>query len=378
MILRHGRPLRDVAGCVPEERSLLEKLRQFARDRAAGHPGLFHPQDFPSDLFRAMGEARLLGATDLGTIARGDAIIAEATGSLGFASAWAGQSMVPLVLDSRAGLPAAVKAGVPTGQTIISLAISEPKAGAHPKHLAATATRVSGGWQLDGEKAYVTNGPIASHLAVLAITETGGGRKQFSFFLVPTGTPGLNRVDHPQFDFLRPAQHCGFRLEGCVVPESALIGTPGKGFDEIALPFRNLEDAAGIGGLIAVLKHASRRLAARLPAPIMDEIALVLGEIAGLETAMQALDDQLIGMLEAWNTETDEAGIRLVAIRDLARRCAALLRELGTPGDEAVGRILRDVEKSLDIARVARQIRKARLGRSLFTPGQSPSGKSAE
>lgn len=349
---------------------MLERLRQFARDRAASHPGLFHPQDFPSDLFRAMGEARLLGATDLGTIARGDAIIAEETGSLGFASAWAGHSMVPLVLDRKAGLPAAVIAGVPTGETIISLAISEPKAGAHPKHLASTATKVSGGWKLDGEKAYVTNGPIASHLAVLAITDATGGRKQFSFFLVPTGIPGLTRIDHPQFDFLRPAQHCGFRLEGCVVPEAALIGTPGRAFDEIALPFRNLEDAAGIGGLIAVLRHASRRLAARLPASITDEIALALGELAGLETAMEALDNQLIGMLEAWNTETDEAGIRLVAIRDLARRHASLLREIGVQGDEHIGRVLRDVEKSLDIARVARQIRKARLGRSVFLAGK--------
>jgi acyl-CoA dehydrogenase len=349
---------------------LLEQLRQFARDRVASHPGLFHPQDFPSDLFRAMGEARLLGATDLGTIARGDAAIAEETGSLGFASAWAGQSMVPLVLDKRAGLPAEVKAGVPAGKTIISLAISEPKAGAHPKHLAATAIKIPGGWKLEGEKAYVTNGPIATHLAVLAITDAAGGRKQFSFFLMPTGTPGLNRIDHPQFDFLRPAQHCGFRLEGCVVPESALIGTPGKGFDEIALPFRNLEDAAGIGGLIAVLRHASRRAAARLPSPITDEMAMALAELAGLETAMQALDDQLIGMLEAWNTETDEAGIRLVGIRDLARRHVAALHQIGTEGDEHLGRILRDVEKSLDIARGARQIRKARLGRSVFFPGK--------
>jgi acyl-CoA dehydrogenase len=370
MMIGHGSAPGDAAGYVPEERSLLEELRQFARDRVAGHPGLFHPQDFPSDLFRAMGEMRLLGATDLGTIARGDTIIAATTGSLGFASAWAGQSLVPLVLDKRAGLPAEVKAGVPTGATIISLAISEPKAGAHPKHLATAAIKIPGGWKIEGEKAYVTNGPIASHIAVLAVTEAKGGRKAFSFFLIPTGTPGLKRMDHPQFDFLRPAQHCGFRLEGCTMPESALIGTPGKAFDEIALPFRNLEDAAGIGGLIAVLGHATRRLAARLPAPITDEIALALGEVAGLETAMQALDDQLIRMLEGWNTETDEAGIRLVAIRDLARRQASLLREIGTQGNEPVDRILRDVEKSLDIARGPRQIRKARLGRSVFVPGK--------
>lgn len=357
---------------------MLVNLKTFARERAASHPGLFDPQNFPSDLFREMGDAGLLGAVDLGTIARGNALIASETGSLGFATAWTEQSMIPLVLEKRAGLPSEVKAGVKSGETILALAVSEPKAGAHPKYLSTTATRVQGGWNLDGEKAYVTSGPIASHVAVLAITDTSGGRKSFSFFLVPTDAKGLSQINHPQFDFLRPAQHCGFRLEGCTVPESALIGRPGKGYEDIAGPFRNLEDAVLTGGIIGVLARAGRRTARALGPNISEEQALFLGEMAGIEAALEALDTPVVKALEAWDTDTDAVEIRLVAIRDLARRCTEILHTIGTGGDEHVDRILWDVEKSLDIARTARQIRKARLGRSYFISIKDFSGKEPE
>ncbi len=357
---------------------MIEKLEKFARDRIAGHAGLWHPEAFPLPLWQALAAEGLLGlgldegAAGIATIAQGSAAIAEATGSLGFASAWAGQAMVPLMLSQKAGLPDALLAKSKAGEAVIALAISEPKAGAHPKHIATAASRVEGGWRLDGDKAYLTNGPIATHVAVLAITGVLDGRKEFSFFLVPMGTPGMTLVEHPQFDFLRPAQHCGLKIENCIVPDSALIGRPGHAFEDVALPFRNLEDGAGIGGLIAVLRHVRSGLGVKL-GPVEDEAALTLGEIAGIEAALQLLGGAILQALGRWQTESDTTGAQLVAVRDLARREAKLLRDLGADRDPHAARILRDVEKSLDIARMARQIRKAKLGRSLLSSSGTPS-----
>lgn len=357
---------------------MINKLKEFARERIAGHAGLWHPQDFPLDLWRAMAAEGLLGfglgegAAGIANIAQGSAVIAEATGSLGFASAWAGQAMVPLMLSQKAGLPDELLRKAKAGEAVIALAISEPKAGAHPKHIATTATKVNGGYRMDGEKAYLTNGPIATHVAVLAITDVVDGRKQFSFFLVPMGTPGMALVNHPQFDFLRPAQHCGLKIENCVVPESALIGRPGHAFEDVAMPFRNLEDAAGIGSLVAGLRHIRAELGVKL-GPVEDEAAITLGEIAGIEAALQLLAGAILQALGRWQTESEVTGAQLVAVRDLARREAGLLRGLGADRDPHAARILRDIEKSLDIARMARQIRKAKLGRSLLSLPGTPS-----
>jgi acyl-CoA dehydrogenase len=364
-------------GRFPEEQGVLEELKEFAHNHVANHAGLFHPQAFPSDLFRMMGERGLLGAPDLVSIARGSALLASESGSLGFAAAWATQSLIPLVLDQAAGLPEEVKAGVSTGDTIIALAVSEPKVGAHPKYLGCRATRITGGWLLDGEKAYVTNGPIASHVAVLAITDSCEGRKAFSCFLVPAATPGLTRVDHPQLDYLRPAQHCGFRLQDCQLPESALIGQPGKGYEDIALPFRRIEDMTGASALIAVLGRAARQAAQILGPRFSDETGLVFGELAGIETTLEMLNEVVFKALEAGSPEMDAASLHLIAIHDLARRYIELVRGMGIK-DDSVQCVLHDVEKYLDIARMARQTQKARLGQSYFIPVKDFSGKNVE
>jgi acyl-CoA dehydrogenase len=253
--------------------------------------------------------------------------------------------------------------------------MSEPKAGAHPKNLTTTAAKISGGWKLDGEKAYVTNGPIASHVAVLAITSIANLRKEFSVFLVPVNTTGFIAIRHPQFDHLRPAQHCGFSLESCEVPESALIGRPGQGYQDIARPFRSLEDAVGIGSLMSVLARAGMHTARLLGPELTDEAPLALGELAGIDTAMQALHPPVLAALQSWNTETNAVAVHLIAIHDLARRFIAILKAVGFKRDEHVDRILRDAEKYLDIARVARQIKKARLGQSYFVTAKGFSGK---
>ncbi|MDR3574607.1 MAG: acyl-CoA dehydrogenase family protein [Anaerolineaceae bacterium] len=357
----------------------LEKLSEFTRQRLVENTGLFDPQVFPCGLFQEMGELGLLGMADLASIARGQAVIAGGTGSLGFATAWASQSLTALALDRLAGLPQAVKAGVRSGDTILALAVSEPKAGAHPKYLSTAAARTAGGWKLDGEKAYVTNGPIASHIAVLAVTSSTAGRNAFSFFLVPAAAQGLTRLEHAQFDFLRPAQHCGFRLASVEVPESALIGNMGKAYEEIVLPFRSLEDAAGSSALSAVLARAARLTAAALGSEINQETALALGELAGIETALLALDAPVIQALQDWNTGTEALGLLLIAIRDLARRSIEILKSAGAgSGDEHVSRILRDAEKYLDIARLAHTTMKMRLGQSYFIPANHFARKYSE
>lgn len=77
------------------------------------------------------------------------------------------------------------------GDSTLSLAISEPGAGAHPKHLATRAVRDGDDYVLDGEKTYLTNGPLADAFLVLAVTGAADGRKTFSAILVPADAPGL-------------------------------------------------------------------------------------------------------------------------------------------------------------------------------------------
>ena len=114
------------------------------------------------------------------------------TGLLGIGGAWGGRQMVGRWFIGGFGTAAQQAAWL--GRAA-SVAISEPGVGAHPKHLRTRAEATDSGYRILGEKAWVSNGPSAEVIVVLAITEETNGRKRYSAFLVPRGTAGLSMRD---------------------------------------------------------------------------------------------------------------------------------------------------------------------------------------
>jgi alkylation response protein AidB-like acyl-CoA dehydrogenase len=73
-------------------------------------------------------------------------------------------------------------------------AVSEPS----PQDLTrprTTATRVDGGWRVDGRKAFATMAPAATILNVAVTYRTEGGEERYGFALVPAGAPGVTFPD---------------------------------------------------------------------------------------------------------------------------------------------------------------------------------------
>ena len=61
------------------------------------------------------------------------------------------------------------------GEIISAHAISEPNAGSDAMAMITTATEDGDSYILDGQKIWITNGPIADVVTVYAKTDTGGG-----------------------------------------------------------------------------------------------------------------------------------------------------------------------------------------------------------
>lgn len=69
---------------------------------------------------------------------------------------------------------------------------SEPNAGSDLASLTTKATRVDGGWRLEGQKTWTTRGAFSSHLFGLFRTDPESERHRgLSYFLVPLDTPGV-------------------------------------------------------------------------------------------------------------------------------------------------------------------------------------------
>jgi acyl-CoA dehydrogenase len=313
--------------------------------------------DVERDPFDGMAEAGLLSPADnYAAIARTKAALVEHTGLPGVAGVWGGQQLVARWFiagfgnaDQRASWlhrPA-------------SVSISEPRVGAHPKHLTTRAEPDGDGFRITGEKAWVSNGPRADVFIVLAITQEHEARKRYSALLVPREAQGVTLKDMPAFHALHPSRHCGLVLDGVHVPRAALLGPEGAAYETMALPFRDIEDAVGTFTLLGAFRRLRTLLSAQ-----GDEAALSLGGITALTVVFAESAEAVVAALDAGRLADKAAtlaGLHVLAA-DLLQRIRAHQAQFGS-GNTTSERLLTDLDVLLSVAKGPRLARQARLGR---------------
>ena len=114
------------------------------------------------------------------------------------------------------------------GELHDAYAVTEEHAGSDPSRIATTATRIDGGWRIDGEKWFVTYGDVAAVYIVMAKALVDGAQLP-TLFLVDRGTPGIEVVDDPPFTHSYPHGHPTLRFTGVEVPDEAIVGGLGGG-----------------------------------------------------------------------------------------------------------------------------------------------------
>ena len=171
-----------------------------------------------------------------------------------------------------------------SGGAIAGFALTEPGSGSDVAATATTATAVQGGWVLNGEKTYISNGGIADVYVIFARTGEAPGARGISAFLLPADTPGLSVVERIEVMAPHPLAH--LRLTDVHLAESALIGAAGSGF-KIAMSvldmFRTTVGAAALGFARRALDEAISRVKNRRigGAPLAD-LQMVQGHIADM------------------------------------------------------------------------------------------------
>lgn len=356
---------------------LAQRMAAFAEARIAPRTMLAFADDFPFDLWTAMGAAGLLAPNLPAAHGGEDATHADLLGAgyelvrrghcLGLAVCWQAHVLKARILfhdlatdDQRARwLP-----GFASGESRAALAISEPGAGAHPKKLATEAVRDGETYVINGEKAYLTNGPIADLYAVFAITGRDGARKRFSAFLVPRDTPGVTLLESGALDYLKPSLHCGLRLEDCRVPATAMIGPEGGAFETLSRPFRELEDTLMMGPLLGGLELLLAGVAARVR-PMDEPARETVGGLVALGAALHATARRGADLLDAGRMAAADFPAYALVFRNLARQfletVAALRVDTRPEKDRFLDTLARDLTKSIDIARYAQRLKQQKL-----------------
>lgn len=177
-----------------------------------------------------------------------------------------------------------------SGQAIPAFAMTEPGSGSDVAATSTTATRVQGGYVINGEKTYISNGGIADLYVVFARTGEAPGARGLSAFLMPADAAGLEIVERIEVMAPHPLAH--LRFNDVHLPETAMIGKPGEGF-KLAMSvldvFRSTVGAAALGFARRALDEALARVTSRkIAGAPLSELQMVQGHIADMALDIDA------------------------------------------------------------------------------------------
>lgn len=269
---------------------------------------------------------------------------------------------------------------VAAGEMIAGFALSEAKAGSDVAAMETTARRVAGGWVINGEKTWISNGTIADVLTVFAHSGEAPGARGISAFVLPTATEGFSVVE--RIDVIAPHPLATIRFADCFVPDDHLIGEAGQGF-KIAMAtldvFRSTVGAAALGFARRATDEALDRAVNRklFGAPLGD---LQLTQAAIADMALGNDASALLIYRAAWAKDsgqprvTREAAMAKLHATDTAQqtidKAVQLFGGAGVVSGNMVERLYREI-RALRIYEGASEVQKVVIARAALAAAQA-------
>ncbi len=214
----------------PEERMMRDTVRKFVDEKVIEIMGdAVDKAHFPAELIPEMAKLGLFGATlptqyggsasnyvGYGLVCqeleRGDSALRS------FVSVQSSLCMFPIFKfgteeQKQQYLPKMAK-----GELIGCFGLTEPDAGSDPGSMKTAAKKVSGGWELNGSKLWITNATISDLAIVWAKTEAG-----VRGFIVEKGSKGFSQFEIKKKMSLRASNSGGLNFDNCFVPDSHFL-----------------------------------------------------------------------------------------------------------------------------------------------------------
>jgi acyl-CoA dehydrogenase len=255
-----------------EHHALRESIRRFVEERLRPRtPEWEAAHWFPDEVFKECAEHGFLGLkyeTEYG--GQGGDYLHEAVFAEELARCGSGGLSAGIGAHVNIATPPVWKFGteeqkqrwlVPgiAGDKIGALAITEPDAGSDVAGIKTRATKVDGGWLVNGSKMFITNG-VRADFYVTAVKTTGeGGHHGISFLVIEKGE-GISATAIEKMGW--HASDTGLiAFEDVFVPEEHLLGRENEGFYLIMANFqweRLLMALGAIGGMRVAFEKTKR------------------------------------------------------------------------------------------------------------------------
>ncbi|KAK0496876.1 acyl-CoA dehydrogenase/oxidase [Armillaria luteobubalina] len=260
----------DVAGLSDDETEFRSAVTEFAQKEITPRAAEIDKSNkFPLELFPALGSMGLLGITvapqysglGLGYMHHLLAMeaLSEASGSV--ALSYGAHSNLCVNQIHRWGTETQKEKYLPdliTGEKVGSLAMSETGSGSDVVSMRLKAEKVSGGYKLNGNKFWITNGPIASTFVVYAKTvplDDPNPSRGITAFIVEHDSEGFSTGEKLDKFGMRGSDTCELIFEDCFVPDENVLGEVNRGA-KVLMSGLDLERLVLSGGPLGLMQAA--------------------------------------------------------------------------------------------------------------------------
>lgn len=262
-----------------------------------------------------------------------------------------------------------------SGEHVGSLAMSEAGAGSDVVSMKLRATKVDGGWRLNGTKFWITNAPYADTLVVYAKTDPEAGSRGITAFLIEKAFPGFSIGQKIEKVGMRGSPTAELVFDDCFVADSQVMGPFNggvtvlmSGLDYERVVLSGIQLGIMQACLDTVLPYVRERRQFGRP---IGEFQLMQAKIADMHVALNAARAYVYAVARACDagrtTRFDAAGCILLASESAVKVAGEAIQALGGAGytkDWPVERYWRDA-KLLDIGAGTNEVRRMLIGREL-------------
>ena len=325
----------------PEHQALRRFLREFVQEEIKPLVKQIDRTSLvPDELLKKAAAAGLFGIPfsqkygGMGAGEMGYCILMEELGradasTTAIIGAHTGIGVMAIYLDGTEELKRRYLPDLCTGRKIAAFALTEANAGSDAAAIRMKAVREGDSYMLDGEKMWITNGPIADVLTVLAITDPSlGARGGATCFAVESKQEGFSAGKREEKMGLHGSPTAALKFDNVRVPQENVIGKVGLGFVTMMKTLdvgRVSLGAATLGGAQAALEAAMQWAKTRFQfgrnLANMQSIQFMVADMAAEIEALRSLVYRTAWLVDAGRPFTKEAGMCKLLGSEIASRC---------------------------------------------------------
>lgn len=368
--------------------ALRDVVHRWAQERVKPMAAeLDEKNEFPAELWKEMGDLGLLGITvpdedggaGMGYLAHTIAVeeIARVSASVSLSyGAHSNLCVNQINLNGNAEQKAKYLPDLISGESVGALAMSEAGAGSDVVGMKLQAKKQDGGYVLNGNKFWITNGGEANTLVVYAVTDPNAGSKGLTAFLIEKDMPGFSQSKHFDKLGMRGSNTVELIFEDVRVPAENVLGEEGKGVRVLmsGLDYeRVVLSGIGCGIMAACLDEIMPYMVERKQfGTSVGNFQLMQGKMADMYTKMNSARAYVYEVAKACDrgevTRQDAAACVLYASEEamvVAHQAVQAMGGSGFMNETPVSRFFRDA-KLMEIGAGTSEVRRMLIGREMM------------